>query len=84
LIDSWVEDAACKGMDVNLFFPELGKSHISEKVVKPICNSCPVQQSCLNYALKNDLNNGYYGGLSGKQRRIIKSKRRAERLNKVS
>jgi WhiB family redox-sensing transcriptional regulator len=80
LIDPWVEDAPCKGVDTDVFFPERGKAHVSEKIIKPLCRECPVQQKCLNYALKHDITEGYYGGFSGKQRRAIKS---ASRRGKV-
>jgi WhiB family redox-sensing transcriptional regulator len=76
MINPWVEDAPCKGIDTELFFPERGKAHISEKVIKPVCGTCPVRQQCLDYAIDLDMSEGYYGGLSGKQRRAIKSARR--------
>lgn len=83
MIDSWVEYASCKGMDTDLFFPERGKTHIAEKTIKPLCKNCPVQQKCLNYAIDNDMKEGYFGGLSGAQRRSIKRLRRQQKAAKA-
>jgi WhiB family redox-sensing transcriptional regulator len=63
---SWTSKAACKDLDVNLFFPEDGYNISPE--AKAVCNGCPVQTHCYLYAEKNYLDYGMFGGLSPKQR----------------
>lgn len=66
---NWFEKAACKGMDVNLFFPERGKP--VPDIVRETCAGCPVQQECLKYGLSQSLQIGIFGGMSGRQRDTI-------------
>jgi WhiB family redox-sensing transcriptional regulator len=74
MIQEWIDDAACRGEDTNLFFPERGgEVHSKTKKAVAICNECAVRQDCLDYAMRLGLKNGIYGGLSGNQRRSLKS-----------
>lgn len=75
-LGAWVEQAACKGMDINRFFPEVGGRGIPE-VVK-VCQGCPVRQECLDDALTNKTEHGVWGGLSAKQRKAIWKKWRED------
>ena len=77
--DYWQEQANCRGMDTNIFFPELGKSHLVMKTIKEVCGPCPVKEQCLELGMHHEVRVGFYGGLSGVQRRVLKSKRDAER-----
>lgn len=63
----WMERAACKGKDVNLFFPqreEMDKLAAARK----ICIVCPVREDCLAYALQHHIKYGVWGGLGYKGR----------------
>jgi len=42
-----------------------------------------VQEECLNYALKNDIEEGIWGGMTGNQRRIYAQKLRKESLQRI-
>ena len=64
----WVERAACRGMDPNIWFPEKGET-INANIAMTICQTCPVQQECLEYGLQEK--NGIWGGMSVKQRRSV-------------
>src|SRR5690242_7543816 len=44
----WVERAACRGLDTELFFPGRGQS-IDE--LRAICQPCPVRTDCLAWSL---------------------------------
>jgi WhiB family redox-sensing transcriptional regulator len=68
----WTEQAACKGMDTNLFFPDDRTPQNSSKydVAKQVCAECPVKEECLTYAIENDIRVGMFGGMSRKQRRV--------------
>lgn len=73
----WVVDAACRGTDPDIFFPEAGKDFLKKfDKAQQICSICPVQADCLEYALDNNLHEGIWGGLSGNQRIAIKRRRR--------
>lgn len=66
----WRKQAACRDMDTNLFFPE--RAQLVPKEVKAICASCPVQQDCLDYAIRMSILFGFWGGKNVRQRRRIK------------
>lgn len=68
----WAADANCRGLDSELFFPERGQS-TSE--AKAICHECDVRAECLAYALNNGEHHGIWGGLSERERRVIRTKR---------
>jgi WhiB family redox-sensing transcriptional regulator len=72
--DYWWENASCKGMDTEIFFPERGRSHLSERVIFEVCGNCPVQEKCLEYAIENDCTVGYYGGVSARNRRVARQR----------
>jgi hypothetical protein len=66
---AWMADAACRGIDPDLFFPEKGESAFRAKAV---CGRCRVRQACLAYALANNERFGVWGGLSERQRRRLR------------
>ena len=69
---TWHQDAACRGLDPALFFPDKGEDTAPAKAV---CQGCDVREECLNEALANDELSGIFGGMSGRQRaRLIRSK----------
>jgi WhiB family transcriptional regulator, redox-sensing transcriptional regulator len=68
----WQEEAACRGLDVLLFFgpdreprPE---REIREAKAKAVCQTCQVRTKCLDYALRNSIRYGIWGGLNGEER----------------
>lgn len=65
----WMEHAACRGVDPDLFFPARGED---QDAVKAICAACPVRFDCLDYAMVNSEKFGVWGGLSEKQRRALR------------
>lgn len=68
----WKDDAACRGMDTNLFFPDEDNPTDYRKFVtaRKVCASCPVSTECLDYAITLNIEIGMFGGMSRKQRRI--------------
>lgn len=64
---AWMARAACRGMPIELFFPERGAS---TKEAKATCAGCPVQTDCLDYALEIGERNitGVWGGTSGREK----------------
>lgn len=65
----WMDDALCRQIDQDLFFPEMGGK--SEPAIK-VCRRCDVQNQCLNYALTFSNVLGVWGGTTEEQRRLLK------------
>lgn len=66
--DVWQDDAACFGIDPDLFFPT------SEEEAGPalaFCSVCDIRVTCLAWALKNGERYGVWGGLTEQQRRRV-------------
>lgn len=72
---SWQDQAACRGTDTELFFPQRG-DRVSE--AKAVCRRCAVRAECLEYALANREVHGIWGGLSERERRQVRRRRRLQ------
>lgn len=66
---SWVPQAACLGMDPELFYPSRGESLAPAKAV---CAACPVRSECLEYALGGRERYGVWGGRSERERQRLR------------
>ena len=76
LLQTLKENGACNGLDPNRFFTENTKE---QKELKEICDNCPVEQQCLEYALEQKVNHGFWGGKSERERkRLLIRRRRAK------
>lgn len=69
----WMAQGNCRFEPPKTFFPSDG---VGVEVAKRICETCPVQEPCLEYALTNRIDHGVWGGTSERQRRRILKKRR--------
>ncbi len=69
----WIAQANCRGLAVELFFPERG---VSTTEAKQVCAACTVRTECLDYALTNYERWGTWGGKSERQRRHYRSELR--------
>ena len=65
---AWMADAACRGMDVNLWFPERGGVSTARDA-KAICAGCPVLSECLEQ--ETGERHGIRGGLTPRQRQRL-------------
>jgi WhiB family redox-sensing transcriptional regulator len=65
----WRNDAACRGLDPNVFHPKRGRDTNGPK---DVCGPCPVKTECLAYSLVNFEKHGIWGGLSERERRVIR------------
>ena len=74
--EPWMEDRACVGVPVGVFFPERGHD---SSVAKAICATCPVCEECLDYALRNCEKYGIWGGTSERERRTMRRHINGER-----
>jgi WhiB family redox-sensing transcriptional regulator len=71
---TWRDEAACKGMPADLFFPE-GKQGQTINInvlsrAKVICNSCPVQPECLEHGMSEPI--GIWGGKTRRERNLLR------------
>ncbi len=66
----WMNRAACRTADPELFFPEVrGRGlDLASVPAKRICSDCGVRQECLVYALKTNEQHGVWGGLHEEER----------------
>ena len=65
-ISEFVGKAACKGMEVNLFFPSTG---VISRAVAVVCSNCEVKVQCEEFAVNNDNIQGIWGGTNEADRR---------------
>ena len=65
----WQVEAACRGVDPDLFYPAQGESAAEAKAV---CRECPVTAECLDYALETRQRFGIWGGKSESERRPLR------------
>jgi WhiB family transcriptional regulator, redox-sensing transcriptional regulator len=69
---SWQDRAACRGTNARLFFgPDNERPQdreVREARAKAICALCPVREQCLDYALRNAVKHGIWGGLTTEER----------------
>ena len=73
-VETWRKRAACRGPETGLFFPPTtaerrDEREARERRAKAICYLCPVQDECLEYALRIGEMHGIWGGLNESERR---------------
>lgn len=68
----WREDAACSGLDTRLFFPTAEEDPAQLKLAREVCESCPVQELCLAYAVESRQTVGIWGGATTRERRRLR------------
>ncbi len=80
---SWQDRAACGGTTAELFFGQDGETaqerEIREARAAAVCARCPARAPCLDYALRNSMRHGIWGGLN-RAERSRERRRRAGRL----
>lgn len=69
----WRQQAACKGLDTEIFFPA---SDDAAGPAKLVCATCPVREECLEWALATRQDDGIWGGLTDNERRRLRRRRR--------
>lgn len=70
---TWDEHALCRDADPDIFFGPKSDPTTTKKAIA-VCNRCPVREPCLEFALKNSIQYGVWGGTSERHRRKLKSK----------
>lgn len=75
--ETWREHAACRHVPVEIFFPAV--EHEAEEA-KAVCNSCVVQEPCLEFSFEANERFGVWGGLTSQERRTLAARRRKAKL----
>jgi WhiB family transcriptional regulator, redox-sensing transcriptional regulator len=71
----WARRAACRGADPELFYPvgTAGPAQQQVDAAKAICAHCPVQNACLDWALRVGEAHGVWGGTTPEERRWLRA-----------
>lgn len=70
--EEWRDEAACAGLDTNIFFPV---TEAEAAQAKSVCASCPVREECLEWAISTRQGDGVWGGLTEDERRRLRRRR---------
>jgi WhiB family transcriptional regulator, redox-sensing transcriptional regulator len=73
MTEEWMAKGLCRSEPPSRFFPSDG---VGVEVARRICAECPVKAACLEYALRNGIDHGVWGGTSERERRRIARRRR--------
>ncbi|WP_274918022.1 WhiB family transcriptional regulator [Streptomyces sp. WZ-12] len=60
--------ARCTHTDPEVFFPPLDRNTDQARAA---CTACPIIEACLDYALRNEVRHGVWGGLSARERKRL-------------
>ena len=78
----WMQHGNCRNHPPEVFFPSDGVGVIN---AQRICRTCPVQGTCLEYALENRIDHGVWGGASERERRrLLKGRRQTVEVEVTS
>lgn len=69
----WRAEAACRGMDVTLWFPDKSGA-ANAKEARAICASCPVRDHCLDEAVADHELVGIWGNTSTSERQQMRGR----------
>ena len=73
MMTGWMAQGNCRNHPPAAFFPSDG---VGVDRARKICATCPVVESCLEYALAHRIEHGVWGGCSERERRRILKRRR--------
>ena len=72
---AWMAEGNCRLYAPATFFPSEG---VGVDKARKICQTCPVTEPCLEYALEQRIDHGVWGGCSERERRRILKRRRID------
>lgn len=73
---TWRTKAACRNLDVEVFFPD---SEADAGPALSVCATCPVRNECLDWAIATRQHDGIWGGTTESERKRIRRRRAAAR-----
>lgn len=68
---AWVREAACMGLETELFFATRG-DNVTIARAREVCVGCVVRVQCLRYALDVQVGAGMWGGMTEKERQRMR------------
>lgn len=68
-LGDWAADAACRGVDPDVFHPVDGDYALA----RTYCERCPVRADCLAHALDHNERDGMWGGVDERARRRMRT-----------
>ncbi|MFE7169831.1 WhiB family transcriptional regulator [Streptomyces sp. NPDC057616] len=73
---TWLDNAGCRGLDTELFFPAgpKGPGRREADEAKAVCKTCPVRRQCASWALATAQEYGIWGGMDEEER--VRARRR--------
>src|SRR5262249_34397663 len=75
--ETWQDEGDCRRwVGVIDFFPRRGES---AREAKAICASCPVRAQCRDFALREKITHGVWGGMTELERRQVRRQRKISR-----
>lgn len=82
----WVELAACRGRDPELFYPvgTAGPALRQVAAAKAVCAGCWVVDDCLRWALDEGEPHGIWGGTTPEERRLLRQRSTRQGARKPS
>lgn len=71
---AWLDAAACRGENTNLFFPIGHGPDMAPQIekAKAICRRCPVRTDCLRTAVNRPEKYGIWGGVEENDRNALR------------
>lgn len=84
-MDGWRADAACRGMDTDLFYPKGTVDRDARRKIeaaKKVCAGCPVRRQCRTEGVGEPY--GVWGGLTPEDRGVVMPRRRGEEAVRVA
>lgn len=80
---SWMQEAACRNQDPEIFFPFSTMAVESARAIT-ICRTCPVRLECYGYAVQNHETEGIWGGTDfGGRRNIVRGSYEEEEIREA-
>jgi WhiB family redox-sensing transcriptional regulator len=67
----WRDEANCKSLNKDLFFPQK-KMRVTSQAVEA-CKACPVVKECAEWSIKHEIH-GYWGGMTAHERAQIRAR----------
>lgn len=71
LMFPYLEQAACRGLDPDLFYAESGTAIMK---AKSLCATCDVREKCLEWAVRRE-EFGVWGGTTARERAAMRRER---------
>ncbi len=73
LLGTWVERGSCRDSAIEFYTDDAAE----RRAAKAVCSDCPVQETCLDFALENDEQFGVWGGMTPSERARERQRRAA-------